>query len=377
MYTAVDSTSKITGGIRRFREILLGILDRGDIVYLFAPLSYKVNNYPNLFRYNIKTFDSRIFANSFTNFIFNLNKLRFIRNIEYDHLIVFEINYAIQLIILRLKNLVVFFRQDFLGCRRIAWLSSDSNNSFKNLWKTIIYYFYKKVEGITIKHAKAIFVQSKFERGVLIKRNYLTGDAINKLKVLYNNINPSWVKNLKCKEFENQQIKNQIQIHFIGSLDDDRKGLGLLLGAVERLNRLNYSIQLTVIGSGKQLIKYKNYYKNEKNITFLGYLSNPLEEMIRSDLIVVPSLADSFPNTILEALYLEIPVIGSRVGGIPEILKYEELLFDPSEDAIFNKIKNIINENKLKYFKKMILIRKEKLNFNWIERIYRILDLVG
>ncbi|NQU87489.1 MAG: glycosyltransferase family 4 protein, partial [Mariniphaga sp.] len=375
-YTAVASTSKITGGIRRFREILIGILERGDIVLLFAPQSYNVKNYPNLFRYNIKTFVSRIFPNSLMNFIFNLNTLRIILNIKYDHLIVFEINYAIQLIILRLKNLIVFFRQDFLKCREIGWLSSNSNSTIKKLWNSIIYYFLKKLEEIVIKRAKAIFVQSNFEKEILIKRHNLTGVTKNKLKVLYNNINPSWVKNFKCKEFENQQ-KNQIQLHFIGSMDDGRKGLGLLLGAVERLNRLNYSIQLTVIGSGKQLIKYKNYYKNEKNIKFLGYLSNPLEEMIRSDLIVVPSLADSFPNTILEALYLEIPVIGSRVGGIPEILKYEELLFDPSEDAIFNKIKNIINENKFKHLKKMILIRKEKLNFDWIERIYRILDLVG
>jgi glycosyltransferase involved in cell wall biosynthesis len=59
-------------------------------------------------------------------------------------------------------------------------------------------------------------------------------------------------------------------------------------------------------------------------IVNLGYLESP--EKIRlaysaADLFIIPSLEDNLPNTVLESLSCGTPVIGSRVGGIPDVVQ--------------------------------------------------------
>lgn len=56
--------------------------------------------------------------------------------------------------------------------------------------------------------------------------------------------------------------------------------------------------------------------------------------MQKMDVIVVPSLNETFGITILEAFALYKPVVASEVGGIPELVKHMEtgLLF-PAKDA--------------------------------------------
>ena len=41
-------------------------------------------------------------------------------------------------------------------------------------------------------------------------------------------------------------------------------------------------------------------------------------------MVVVPSRMESLPTTVKEAFYLNVPVIGTDVGGIPELIKNNE-----------------------------------------------------
>jgi glycosyltransferase involved in cell wall biosynthesis len=52
------------------------------------------------------------------------------------------------------------------------------------------------------------------------------------------------------------------------------------------------------------------------------------------DLLVVPSVSESLPNVILEAMAAGVPVVASRVGGVPEVIEHEKtgLLVPPSDD---------------------------------------------
>jgi glycosyltransferase involved in cell wall biosynthesis len=87
----------------------------------------------------------------------------------------------------------------------------------------------------------------------------------------------------------------------------------------------------------------------------------------------VPSLADSCPNTVMESIYNEIPVIGSKSGGIPEILIDSNSLFNPSEYDLQLKIISLFdydNLNKILLSQKKI---KEELTFDWVMKISEIL----
>jgi len=62
-----------------------------------------------------------------------------------------------------------------------------------------------------------------------------------------------------------------------------------------------------------------------------------------SSIVVVPSRMESLPTTIKEAFFLNVPVIGTNVGGIPELITNNETgILIPSEDP--KKLAQAVNE---------------------------------
>ena len=110
-------------------------------------------------------------------------------------------------------------------------------------------------------------------------------------------------------------------------------------------------------------------YKHEKNIFFLGKLNSPYLILEESSLLVVPSIADSFPNTILEALNLNIPVIGNSSGGIPEVLKYNELLFESSSTSLKEKIEFLLITENFINISNLCKRRAKELEFDWVKKM--------
>ena len=70
------------------------------------------------------------------------------------------------------------------------------------------------------------------------------------------------------------------------------------------------------------------------------------------DILVLPSIEDeSFGRVIVEGMALGVPVIGSKTGGIPEIILHKKngLLFEMGSSQDLSKnIELLINDNKLK-----------------------------
>jgi glycosyltransferase involved in cell wall biosynthesis len=100
-------------------------------------------------------------------------------------------------------------------------------------------------------------------------------------------------------------------------LDDPYKGMRTLWDAVERLRSIP-DLCLLVLGKGEVVQKV-----GVRSI-FLGSVDD--EERLSfaysaADLFLLPSSEDNFPNTALESLACGLPVIGSNVGGIPEIVR--------------------------------------------------------
>ena len=62
-----------------------------------------------------------------------------------------------------------------------------------------------------------------------------------------------------------------------------------------------------------------------------------------SSIVVVPSRMESLPTTVKEAFYLNVPVIGTNVGGIPELIKNNETgIIIPPENP--SKLAQAVNE---------------------------------
>lgn len=92
--------------------------------------------------------------------------------------------------------------------------------------------------------------------------------------------------------------------------------------ALAELRRGHPDTRLTVAGSGPQRAELEALVAElglQQAVHFTGRLERQtLAELLRSaDVLLNPSLADNMPNSLLEALASGVPVVSTRVGGVP------------------------------------------------------------
>jgi len=148
-------------------------------------------------------------------------------------------------------------------------------------------------------------------------------------------------------------IKNdEIALLFVAhGLDNPRKGISALITAIEGMEKKEDLKIITVGAEGMKI--------NGVNCTNLGFVkdnSKLAEAYVAADVFMLPSLAENFPNTIVESLLCGTPVIASAVGGIPEQITKENGILVQSNSAeewvkainSFIKEKESFNRDKIK-----------------------------
>lgn len=58
----------------------------------------------------------------------------------------------------------------------------------------------------------------------------------------------------------------------------------------------------------------------QERVVFFGYRSDVISLLKSSDILVMPSTVEGIPGVILEAMSCRVPVVASRIGGIPEVI---------------------------------------------------------
>jgi glycosyltransferase involved in cell wall biosynthesis len=117
------------------------------------------------------------------------------------------------------------------------------------------------------------------------------------------------------------QIIPRPNILFIASdLSNPRKGFSILQSALRDLDNAGISFTLQTVG--RSIADQQDY----KNITVInnGFVkdSSDLAKIYsQSDALVLPSIQDNLPNTILEAIACGTPVIANPIGGIPDAVR--------------------------------------------------------
>lgn len=374
MYTTnkIYTGERITGGIKRFIMLYQGLIDKGYNVDLYCAETQETLKKYNM---NAKSINcenkrkSRIFPNVII-MVKNIKLLLKLKKEKYDKVIVFDVPTAISICLLKFKNINLFLRQDLIEYRKIILDNSNKNK----IYKIIYLKFMELCEYICCKNSEKIIVQCKFDLENLMKRHRFIRKSLQKKTIVQiNNVNARWIIE-KSKINVNVETNGHFKIGFVGDFSSKRKGHNLLIPAICKLIEKEIDVELFVIGDGRELDSYQATYKQYENINFLGKMTNPMEIVKRMDLVVVPSLADSCPNTVLEAMYNDILVIGTNKGGIPEIIDNNQALFEPTIDSLEKKLIEIISNFKYKKdLKDKQQIRKKQLTFEWEDRIIEIL----
>lgn len=368
MYTSGDITKgKVTGGVKRFVELTRYICNHFNNAILCS-----MSNDVEVKKYGVQNHIalSPVKKNRFFSFLFpelaivlsNKNVLSSLKNKKYDKIVVFDVPPAIGLVLWGFKHIVLMIRKDMIGYECVA----TKHRSLKFYLKIL---FQWMCEAICLSRSELIITQCLYDRDILIKRHpFLKKSLLQKTKIQINNVNPSWIQQTIS---ESSVPHNPFKICFIGDFDNDRKGHDLLLDVAIKIQELN--VCFIMIGGGEKLEIYKSKFQSDR-VIFKGRHNNPSEQLVNCDLLVVPSLADSCPNTVLEAMNCGVPVIGSRAGGIPEILPIEEALFDLTSESLGQLIERIINDED---YRQELLhkeqIRKRELQFNWEEKITNLI----
>jgi glycosyltransferase involved in cell wall biosynthesis len=115
-----------------------------------------------------------------------------------------------------------------------------------------------------------------------------------------------------------------LKILAIGRLVD-AKDYPTLLQAFERLLSMEMPARLTFIGDGPEkeaLEKLASALNIQQAVCFAGFRDDVQEWLEQADVVVFSSVREGTPVAMLEAMAAGVPVVATRVGGIPDVIDH-------------------------------------------------------
>lgn len=220
----------------------------------------------------------------------------------------------------------------YYRCFLNSCVKNSKLNSIVNTLEAYLHKFLKSYELVDM-----YICPSEFFRKKLIE----FGIAVNKTVHIPNFID---IKEFEpCYEAEDYFV-------YMGRLSEE-KGISTL---IEAMNEVKAS-KLYVLGSGHLEVELMKQVKDSKldNVEFLGFKTGEeLENIIRkSKFVVIPSICyENCPMSVIEAMAYGKSVIGSNIGGIPELIQDEitGLIFKSGDkNDLASKINYLLNNPRI------------------------------
>lgn len=234
-----------------------------------------------------------------------------------------------------------------------------------------------KIIRIIARRCDLISVNSRYIKGILNSIcNDLPDPILIPMGVEHSLISDNQ-ENMKWKTDPGNPL-----ILFVGRLIR-WKGVHILIHAMNMVKKQIPNASLVIIGDGVCMNRLQDLVVNlhlDKAITFTGRISN--QELIswyqRATVFVLPSISvdgqtEGLGVVLLEAMAFGVTVIGSNIGGIPDIIEdgiNGTLVSPENPDELSDQIIKLLNEPELR--KKLIYTAFKNVNekFSW-ERIGR------
>lgn len=300
----------------------------------------------NFYKDRVNRFCKKIYEINFKKSIFSFFKIRSIifqlMKSNKSTLFISNINYANVLSVIFLRNIA---NLKILLIERTSINELDIYYSFKDyikkkIIKILMIFFYKKADLIIANSKTVAEILSNLIKKKVI---FIYPPSINKV-----------YKNIKFKT----KKKTILTIATAGRLAIEKNLNTVILS----LNHLNFKkFQLFIFGDGSEKSKLKNLVKINflhNKVRFFPYTDNLNKFYLKSDLFINSSHFEGFPNSVVEAINFNLPVICSNSGG-----GIKDILLNGKAGTFFDANDYIDLANKINFFKKdpFLFYRKSKL----------------
>jgi glycosyltransferase involved in cell wall biosynthesis len=136
----------------------------------------------------------------------------------------------------------------------------------------------------------------------------------------------------------------------IGSQDQHYKGHDVLLRALRQLCDDGIPVNGVVVGGGtmhREIVKLADELGIADRVTFTGIVHDRrriIELLDSASLFALPSRTEGLPRALVEAMARGLPAVGSRVGGIPELIDRPWLVPVDDERALAEAIGELLHD---------------------------------
>lgn len=200
--------------------------------------------------------------------------------------------------------------------------------------RTPLYYW---IDRLSLRFYKKIVCVSED----LLQACVASGVPPAKCEVILNAIDTTVYAPVSDCNSSREQLGIPADRYLIGSVGrlSVEKGYNFLIDAVDRLIREGHNISLLIVGEGNirgELEAQIERLGLQSRIQLAGYQSNTIDLYRAMDLFVLASLREGLPNALLEAMAMEVPVVVTSVGGIPQVICDHEngVLVEPGDAKI-------------------------------------------
>ena len=170
------------------------------------------------------------------------------------------------------------------------------------------------------KRADAMVLVSEDHRGGFAE---WSGMALEALYTVPNGVNTDiWVVPPRRKSQDAANTRDPVRLCIVARVVE-LKGIDTLLEAMRLTHTAGTPCELDIVGDGParpELEAQARQLDIAQHVHFLGMRRDVQDILHRCDLFVLPSRTEAMPITILEAMATGLPVVATRVGGIPELV---------------------------------------------------------
>jgi glycosyltransferase involved in cell wall biosynthesis len=128
-----------------------------------------------------------------------------------------------------------------------------------------------------------------------------------------------------------ERYAGKVLIAHVGAYRQRAKGQLTIIDVARRAAGEGRNWHFLLMGSGEDEPLFREAIGDLDNIELLGFIVNLGDYLTASDLFILPSLLEGLGGTLTDALHFGLPIVATRVGGIPELVQdgVNGILIDP------------------------------------------------